>query len=103
MIKKDGTINELQGDLRSCEEELTTTRGILAKVSQERELIWQQVEEYSEKNMLLNREVVSLKKKIEGLEEDTLLKDGQISILKDSLSNAKSFNILFESEQMNEF
>src|SRR5688572_28115256 len=61
MIKKDGTIIELQGDIRSYDEELTKTRGILSKVTQERDLMWQEVKEYSEKNMLLNREVESLK------------------------------------------
>lgn len=100
IINKDGTINQLQGDIQSYEEELTTTRGILSKVSHERDLMWQEVKDYSEKNMLLNREVESHKKKIETLEEDTLLKDGQISILKDSLNNAKSFNILFGTEQV---
>ena len=101
MIKKDGTINELQGDVRSYDEELTKTRGILSKVTQERDLMWQEVKEYSEKNMLLNREVELLKKKTEALEEDTLFKDGQISILKDNLNKLKSCNILFEQE--NEF
>lgn len=103
MINKDGTINQLQGDIQSYDKELTSTRGILSKVTQERDLMWQEVKQYSEKNMLLNREVESLKKKVEALEEDTLLKDGQISILKDSLNNAKPFNILFQSEQFNEF
>lgn len=101
MIKKDGTINELQGDVRSYDEELTKTRGVLSKVTQERDLMWQEVKEYSEKNMLLNREVELLKKNTEALEEDTLFKDGQISILKDSLNKLKSCNILFEQE--NEF
>ena len=37
--------------------------------------------------MLLSGEVNILKKKIEALEEDLLLKEGQITILKDSLGN----------------
>ena len=101
MIKKDGTIIELQGDIRLYDEELTKTLGVLSKVTQERDLMWQEVKEYSEKNMLLNREVELLKKKTEALEEDTLFKDGQISILKDNLNKLKSCNILFEQE--NEF
>ncbi|XP_021745628.1 cingulin-like protein 1 isoform X1 [Chenopodium quinoa] len=103
MIQKDGTINQLQGDIRSYDEEVTSTRGVLSKVTQERDLMWQEVKGYNEKNMLLNHEIESLKKKIEALEEDTLLKDGQITILKDSLNNAKSFNLLFETEHVNEF
>lgn len=98
MIKTDGTINQLQGEVRSLEEELSATRGILSKVTQERDLMWEEVKQYSEKNMLLNCEINSLKKKMEGLEEDTLLKDGQISILKDSLNNARPFDFLLASE-----
>lgn len=66
-------------------------RGILPKVSQERDLMWEEVKQYSEKNMLLNAEVNALKKKIEALDEDVLLKEGQITILKDAISNNESF------------
>lgn len=53
--------------------------------------MWEEVKQYSEKNMLLNAEVNALKKKIEALDEDVLLKEGQITILKDTISNNESF------------
>lgn len=91
MIKRDGMIKQLEGEVWSQGEKLSSTKGVLSKVTQERDLMWEEVKQYSEKNMLLNCEINSLKKKIEALEEDTLLKDGQISILKDSLNNAQPF------------
>ena len=50
-------------------------------------MLWERVKQCSEENMLLSAEVNILKKKIEVLEEDLLLKEGQITILKDSLGN----------------
>ncbi|XP_074276181.1 uncharacterized protein LOC141599941 [Silene latifolia] len=99
MIEKDGTINQLQGEVQSREEDLGSIRRTLSKVSQERDLMWEEVKRYSEKNMLLNHELSSLKKKIDALEEDTLLKDGQISILKDSLNKGRPFDVLFGDDQ----
>ncbi|KAF8403568.1 hypothetical protein HHK36_011672 [Tetracentron sinense] len=102
VLKKDENINRLKCDLQDCTKELTIMRGILPKVSEERDLMWEEVKQYSEKNMLLNSEVNLLKKKIEALDEDVLLKEGQITILKDSLSN-KSFDILFSPKSTQEF
>lgn len=87
MLKKDENINCLQNDLEESANQLTIMKGILLKVSGERDLLWEQVKQYCEKNMLLEGEVNILKKKIEALEEDVLLKEGQITILKDSLVN----------------
>ena len=83
--------------------ELTILRGILPKVSQERDLMWEEVKQYSERNMLLNSEVNVLKKKIEALDEDILLKEGQITILKDTISNNKTFNLLGSPDSTREF
>lgn len=83
--------------------ELSILRGILPKVSEERDLMWEEVKQYSEKNMLLNSEIEVLKKKIETLDEDILLKEGQITILKDTLSNNKSFNLLGSPDLTREF
>ncbi|XXG52516.1 hypothetical protein AAC387_Pa03g0828 [Persea americana] len=77
--------------------ELTITRGILPKVTQERDLMWEEVKQYSEKNMLLNREVISLRKIIEAL-----LKEGQITISKDCL-DSKPFDILCRPGSLKEF
>lgn len=92
MIKKDDNIYRLQNDLQDCTKELTMVKGILPKVSQERDMMWEEVKQYSENNMLLNSEVGMLKKKIEALDEDVLLKEGQITILKDALG--KPFDLL---------
>lgn len=101
MIQKDENINRLQHDLQECRKELTTVRGILSKVSGERDLMWSKVKQYSENNMLLNSEVNVLKKKVESLDEEVLLKEGQITILKDSLG--KPFDLLASPDFAQEF
>ena len=102
MLKKDESINHLQSDLQEAMRELTIMRGILPKVSEERDLMWEKVKQYSEQNMLLNSEVNVLKKKMEALDEDILLKEGQITILKDSLGK-KPFDLLGGPDSMHEF
>ncbi|GMP22822.1 hypothetical protein CsSME_00000664 [Camellia sinensis var. sinensis] len=101
MIKKDENVHRLQSELQECTKELAILKGILPKVSEERDLMWEEVKQYSERNMLLNSEVNVLKKKIEVLDEDVLLKEGQISILKDTL--AKPFDLLGSPDSMQEF
>lgn len=102
MLKKDDIINRLQSDLQEATRELTIMRGILPKVSEEKDLMWEKVKQYSEQNMLLNSEVTVLKKKIETLDEDVLLKEGQITILKDSLGK-KTFDLLGSPGSMHDF
>ncbi|XP_049404485.1 uncharacterized protein LOC125867940 [Solanum stenotomum] len=101
MIKKDENINQLQNDLQECMKELSLMKGILPKVSQERDFMWEEVKNYSEKNMLLNSEVNALKKKVETLDEDILMKEGQITILKDSIG--KPFDLLASPDSTREF
>lgn len=101
MIKKDENINQLQHDLRECRKELTTVRGILPEVSEERDRMWSKVKQFSESNMLLNSEVNVLKKKVESLDEEVLLKEGQITILKDSLG--KPFDLLASPDLAEDF
>ncbi|OMO69474.1 hypothetical protein CCACVL1_19486 [Corchorus capsularis] len=103
ILKKDENIKRLQNDLQESTKELTILRGILPKVSQERDLMWEEVKQYSEKTMLLNSEVNVLKKKIEALDEDILLKEGQITILKDTLNNTKTFDLLGSPDSTREF
>jgi hypothetical protein len=50
---------------------------------------------------IMQNEVVSLKKKIEALDEDILVKEGQITILQDSID--KPFNIICSPSSMQEF
>lgn len=102
MIKKEEKMGQLQNDLQESMKELTITKGILPKVTEERDMMWQEVKQYTEKNMLLNSEVNMLKKKIEALDEDVLLKEGQITILKDSLGS-KSFDLLESPDRTHEF
>ena len=102
MLKKDENISRLQTDLQESAKELTIIKGILPKVSQERDLMWEEVKQYNEKNMLLNSEVNMLKKKIESLDEDVLLKEGQITILKDTISK-RPFDLLASPDSMQEF
>lgn len=95
-------MNELQNDLQESVKELSIIRGILPKVTEERDIMWEEVKHYTEKNMLLNSEVNMLKKKTDALEEDVLLKEGQITILKDSLGS-KSFDLLASPDRTHEF
>ncbi|KAK5835840.1 uncharacterized protein LOC108485368 isoform X1 [Gossypium arboreum] len=101
--KKDENVSRLERELQESTKELTILKGILVKVSEERDLMWEEVKQYNEKNMVLNSEVNALKKRIEGLEEDIHLKEGQITILKDTLSNHKSFDLLGSPTSMPEF
>ncbi|KAL4017878.1 hypothetical protein IC575_021454 [Cucumis melo] len=102
ILKRDENVNRLQNDLDESTTELAIIRGTVPKISEERDIMWDQVKQYSEENMLLNSEVNLLKKKIETLEEDILLREGQITILKDSLRN-KSFDLLGNIESIDEF
>ncbi|XP_022869877.1 outer dense fiber protein 2 [Olea europaea var. sylvestris] len=101
MMKKDDIINQLQTDLQECKKELTIAGGILPKVSEERDLMWEEIKQYSEKNMLLNSEINMLKKKIETLDEDILMKEGQITILKDTIG--KPFDLLASPDSTRDF
>ncbi|XP_047327392.1 myosin-10-like [Impatiens glandulifera] len=102
IIQKEENVNGLQNDLQECKKELNILRGILPKVSDERDAMWDEVKKYSEKNMLLNSEINKLKKMVEGLDEDILVKEGQITILKDSLA-AKPFDLLSSSDSIHDF
>lgn len=92
MVKKDESIYHLQNSLQECKKELSVVNGILPKVSEERDMMWDEVKQYSENTMLLSSEIEMLKKKVEALDEDVLLKEGQITILKDAIG--KPFDLL---------
>ena len=102
MLKKDENLNRVQIELQESTKELTVIRGILPKISAERDLMWEEVKQYNEKNMLLNSEIGILKKKLEALDEEILLKDGQITILKDTLGS-KPFDLLASPDLTQEF
>ncbi|CAL1374378.1 unnamed protein product [Linum trigynum] len=102
MSKKDENLSQLQHDLQESMKELSLTKGILPQVTQERDIMWEEVKQYNEKNMLLNSEVGLLKKKLEALDEDVLVKEGQITILKDSLRK-RTFDLLAGPDSTAEF
>ncbi|KAI3983073.1 hypothetical protein MKX01_035354 [Papaver californicum] len=95
MMKKEDYIHQLTSELQQCEKESASIKGVLSKMTEERDLCWEEVKNYSEKNMLLNSEVNMLRKKVESLDEDVHIKEGQITILRDSLGNRKPFDILY--------
>lgn len=102
MLKKDESINRLQSDLQDSKRELNVIRGILPKVSEERDRMWEKLKDYSEKNMLLCSEVDMLKKKVDTLDENVLIKEGEIAILKDTISK-ESFSLLSSPDLTREF
>ncbi|XP_058774730.1 uncharacterized protein LOC131649002 [Vicia villosa] len=86
MLKKDESMNCLQSNFDESSGKLISTRAELHKVLQEREHLSEEVEQFREQNMLLKSQVDKLKLDILTLDEDLLVKEGQITILKDSLS-----------------
>lgn len=81
--------------------DLNAVQSMLQTVSTENNELWEEVKRLRKTNMVLENEIVSLRKKIESLEEDILLKEGQICILKDSLE--KPFDTLYTTKGMKEF
>ncbi|OVA04737.1 hypothetical protein BVC80_1719g72 [Macleaya cordata] len=102
MLKKDDSINQLKSKLQECEKDLSSKNSVLPKITEERDFLWEQLKQCTEQNMLLNSEVTMLRKKIETLDEDIHIKEGQITILKDSLGN-KPFDFLYSPKSMQEF
>ncbi|PHT96093.1 hypothetical protein T459_03975 [Capsicum annuum] len=96
--KKDENINQLTNDLQECMKELRVVKGILPKVFQERDFMWEEVKSYNEMNMLLNYEISMLKKKVDTLDEDILMKEGQITIWKDWIG--KPFDLLASPDSL---
>ncbi|PHT28955.1 hypothetical protein CQW23_31406 [Capsicum baccatum] len=69
-----------------------TIKLLNATHQQERNFMWEEVKSYREMNMLLNYEINMLKRKVDTLDEDFLMKEGQNTILKDSIG--KPFDLL---------
>lgn len=70
-------------------------------MTEERDLSWQEAKQLRRNISIMQNEVVSLKKKIEALDEDILVKEGQITILQDSID--KPFDIICSPRSMREF
>ncbi|OAY73036.1 hypothetical protein ACMD2_02587 [Ananas comosus] len=101
MLKKDESINQIQQDLQDSMKELSALRGTLKTVTEERDIVWQEANNLRKTNMRMLEDAHSLRRKIEALDEDILLKEGQISILKDSLE--KPFDIICSPKSLKEF
>ncbi|KAK3128089.1 hypothetical protein QOZ80_7AG0582450 [Eleusine coracana subsp. coracana] len=99
--KKAESINEIEQDLQESAKELTALRGTLKTVTEERDLSWQEAKQLRRNLSIMQNEVVALKKKIESLDEDILVKEGQISILQDSMN--KPFDIICSPRSLREF
>ncbi|CAH2058743.1 unnamed protein product [Thlaspi arvense] len=93
MVKKEEKVNRLETNLQQAAKELGSMKVALPKVLEESEEMWKEVKESRKRNMDLELEKEMLKNKVEKLEEDTLIKEGQITILKDSLGS-KHFDLL---------
>ncbi|XP_047258850.1 uncharacterized protein LOC107879291 [Capsicum annuum] len=98
VLKKDENINQLTNDLQECIKELGVIKAILPKVFQERDFMWEEVKSYSEMNMPLNYEINMLKRKVDTLDEDFLMKECQIIILKDLIG--KPFDLLASPDSL---
>uniref|UniRef100_A0A0E0LPY5 DUF7653 domain-containing protein n=1 Tax=Oryza punctata TaxID=4537 RepID=A0A0E0LPY5_ORYPU len=86
-LKKDEIISQVQLDFQESAKEISSLRGTLKTVTDERDLLWQEAKQLRKTISVMQNEIASLKKKIEALEEDILVKEGQISILQDNINN----------------
>lgn len=93
MSKKEESINRLEINLQEAAKDMSSLKTVLPKVSDERDQIWRELRQCCEKNMLLNSENEMFKGMIEKLEEKVLEKEGEITILQDTMGS-KHLNIL---------
>lgn len=85
MLRKDESFKQVELDLIEYKQECNSSRDMLPKVSNERDRMWKEVQRLTESSKLMSFENKSLKKKIETLDEEILVKEGEIAILKDSI------------------
>ncbi|KAL0862415.1 hypothetical protein Bca101_041533 [Brassica carinata] len=93
MVKKDENVNRLETNLQEAAKQLSSMKVTLPRVVEEREQMCKEANECRKRNMELESEKDMLKKEVERLEEETLYKEGQITILKDTLGS-KHFDLL---------
>ncbi|KAJ3684594.1 hypothetical protein LUZ61_013758 [Rhynchospora tenuis] len=85
--KKKERLNQLQEELQETVKELTVTRSNLKTTMEEREYAYHEVAGLRKANKNLTNDITSLHKRVESLEEDSMVKDGQIDILKERIKN----------------
>ncbi|KAJ0960791.1 hypothetical protein J5N97_001316 [Dioscorea zingiberensis] len=104
------THDVLQNEIRRLQDELSCLNHKTKEMElqmmrtglEERDQLWEEVKHSGETIIMLEHEVVSLKKKIDALDEDVLIKEGQITILKDSLGD-KPFDTVYSPKSVKEF
>ncbi|KAF2607409.1 hypothetical protein F2Q68_00044911 [Brassica cretica] len=92
MLKKEENINRLELNLQEALKDITSLKSVLPKVTDERDQIWRELRQSCEKNMLLSSENETLRGTIDRLEEKVLEKEGEITILQDTIGS-KHVNI----------
>ncbi|KAJ0255375.1 CAP-gly domain linker [Hirschfeldia incana] len=92
MLKKEENINRLERNLEEAAKDITSLKTVLPKVSDERDQVWRELRQCCEKNMLLSSENETLRETIDRLEERVLEKEGEITILQDTMGS-KRLNI----------
>ncbi|KAJ4885187.1 Uncharacterized protein Rs2_35280 [Raphanus sativus] len=92
MLKKEENINRLELNLQEAAKDITSLKTVLPKVSDERDQIWRELRQCCEKNMLMSSENETLRETIDRLEERVLEKEGEITILQDTIGS-KRLNI----------
>ncbi|KAF8079695.1 hypothetical protein N665_1005s0002 [Sinapis alba] len=92
MLKKEENINRLERNLEEAAKDITSLKTVLPKVSDERDQVWRELRQCCEKNMLLSSENETLRGTIDRLEEKVLEKEGEITILQDTIGS-KHLNI----------
>lgn len=101
MLKKDETVTRLHQELHTSMKDLNAVQSMLQYVSTEKDELWEEVKRLRKTNAILENEISCLRKKIESLDEDILLKEGQISILRDSIG--KPHDTIYGVKGMKEF
>ncbi|KAJ0262356.1 CAP-gly domain linker [Hirschfeldia incana] len=103
MVKKNENAKRLETNLQEASKQLASMKVTLPKVLEEREEMCKEVNDCRKRIMDLESDKEMLKKEVERLEEDTFLKEGQITILKDTLGS-KHFDLLSSPDfSYNEF
>ncbi|KAJ3704186.1 hypothetical protein LUZ61_007891 [Rhynchospora tenuis] len=85
--EKKERLNQLQEELQETVKELTTTRSNLKTAMEEKDYAYHELAGLRKANNNLTNDITSLHKRIESLEEDSMVKDGQIDILKERIKN----------------
>ncbi|XP_010504348.1 PREDICTED: CAP-Gly domain-containing linker protein 1-like [Camelina sativa] len=93
MLKKEESINRVESNIQEAAKEMARMNALLSNVSGERDQVWRELRQCCEKNMLLNSENETLKGMVEKLEEKVLEKEGEMTILQDTIGS-KHLNLL---------